>query len=294
MKMTEYNVESMESKVVRSTSSITTGPRTRKNATECQPNVSAPQLQPSSRFLLNFKQYIEKPVQEKKPSCPSDIASPECESLHFVAGSISNIERYRNHFQAPMPKTILSLGREFNEHGNLLNLNKGNSGRLRTSRTQDNIEAVRQSVNQSPEKGNRRCAQELGLRSTSVRTILKEELKTYLYKNQIVSYCKTSITPEKVSGLARPCVEKNCFGELKNAPYDFIGPCTSVYMFSPGTLSVSCSKERLLEKKGLREGFGVEEMLIVSISGPESLKSSNSSKRSSISVGSTSPPIDKK
>lgn len=59
---------------------------------------------------------------------------------------------------------------------------------------------------------------------------------------------------------------------------------------SPGTLSVSCSNERLLEKNGLSEGLGVEEMLIVSISGPESLRSSSSSNRSSISVGSTSPP----
>lgn len=59
---------------------------------------------------------------------------------------------------------------------------------------------------------------------------------------------------------------------------------------SPGTLSVSCSSERLLEKNGLSEGLGVDEMLIVSISGPESLRSSSSSNRSSISVGSTSPP----
>ena len=59
---------------------------------------------------------------------------------------------------------------------------------------------------------------------------------------------------------------------------------------SPGTLSVSCSRERLLEKNGLRDGLGVDEILIVSSSGPESLRSSNSSNRSSISVGSTSPP----
>ena len=96
--------------------------------------------------------------------------------------------RYRNHFhtrEAPTPKTILRLVRKLNEHGNLLNLNKGNSGRRRTARTQDNIEAVRQSVNQSPKKGYRRRAQELELRSTSVRRILKEELKMYPYKIQV-------------------------------------------------------------------------------------------------------------
>lgn len=50
------------------------------------------------------------------------------------------------------------------------------------------------------------------------------------------------------------------------------------------------NSERLLEKKGLRDGFGVEVILIVSTSGPLSDRSSNSSKRSSISAGSMSPP----
>lgn len=47
----------------------------------------------------------------------------------------------------------------------------------------------------------------------------------------------------------------------------------------------------LEEKKGLREGLGVEVMLMVSISGPESDNSSKSSRRSSISAGSMSPPF---
>lgn len=46
----------------------------------------------------------------------------------------------------------------------------------------------------------------------------------------------------------------------------------------------------LEQKKGLSEGFGVEPMLMVSTSGPESLYSSSSwSNRSSISAGSTVP-----
>lgn len=46
-----------------------------------------------------------------------------------------------------------------------------------------------------------------------------------------------------------------------------------------------------LEKNGRSDGFGVDRIDNVSKSGPESLKSSSSSKRSSISAGSTSPPI---
>jgi hypothetical protein len=60
---------------------------------------------------------------------------------------------------------------------------------------------------------------------------------------------------------------------------------------SPAMGKVSCcARERLLEKNGRSDGFGVDEMLIVSISGPESLISSSSSKRSAMSVGSMSPP----
>lgn len=58
----------------------------------------------------------------------------------------------------------------------------------------------------------------------------------------------------------------------------------------PGTLRVSWRRERLLEKNGRREGLGVDEMLIVSTSGPESLMSSSSSNRSSMSAGSMSVP----
>lgn len=48
-----------------------------------------------------------------------------------------------------------------------------------------------------------------------------------------------------------------------------------------------------LEKKGRSDGFGVDKIDNVSKSGPESLKSSSSSKRSSMSAGSMSPPLNK-
>lgn len=49
---------------------------------------------------------------------------------------------------------------------------------------------------------------------------------------------------------------------------------------------------RELEKNGRSDGFGVDKIDNVSKSGPESLKSSSSSKRSSISAGSISPPAE--
>lgn len=55
---------------------------------------------------------------------------------------------------------------------------------------------------------------------------------------------------------------------------------------------MSLTKDRDEEKYGRSDGFGVDEMLMVSTSGPESLKSSSSNK-SSISVGSISPPDTK-
>lgn len=59
----------------------------------------------------------------------------------------------------------------------------------------------------------------------------------------------------------------------------------------PGTFKLSWRRDLLEEKNGLREGLGVEVILIVSISGPESDNSSKSSRRSSISAGSMSPPF---
>ncbi|KAJ4446542.1 hypothetical protein ANN_13238 [Periplaneta americana] len=81
---------------------------------------------------------------------------------HFVA----RLEK------SPTLKTILRTAKKFNEKVFVLNLNKGSSGRLRTVRTQ-----VRMSVNQSPKTGYRKRARELKLRPTSIRRILKEELK---------------------------------------------------------------------------------------------------------------------
>jgi hypothetical protein len=53
-------------------------------------------------------------------------------------------------------------------------------------------------------------------------------------------------------------------------------------------LRSGANKDRLEAKKGLNDGFGVDVTLKVSISGPESLRSSSSSIKSSISPASIS------
>ena len=63
--------------------------------------------------------------------------------------------------------------------------NQTHSGRLKTSRTPDNIERVRDSVNQNPGTSIRRRSQELGLARESLRLILEDDLKLHPYRIQI-------------------------------------------------------------------------------------------------------------
>ena len=56
----------------------------------------------------------------------------------------------------PSPSTILSNVRKYSNAGKSLNLNKGNSGRRRTIRTAQNIDAVRYLLQQNPHVNARR------------------------------------------------------------------------------------------------------------------------------------------
>lgn len=55
-----------------------------------------------------------------------------------------------------------------------------------TVRTSENIAAVRTSVQKDPTTSNRHRAQELGLSVTSLRRILKEDLRFYPYKLSVI------------------------------------------------------------------------------------------------------------
>ena len=56
----------------------------------------------------------------------------------------------------PAKTTILENVRKYSNHGTSLNRNKNNSGRRRTARSRDNVEAVRHVLEQNPEVSSRR------------------------------------------------------------------------------------------------------------------------------------------
>ena len=93
-----------------------------------------------------------------------------------------------------------------NPWANFLNLiAKGNrethSGRPKTSRTQGNIAAARDSVVLGPNKSLRRRSQELGIDRESVRRILITDLHLYPYQIQI----KHKLTPDDMRKRVAMC-----------------------------------------------------------------------------------------
>lgn len=69
----------------------------------------------------------------------------------------ANVEHVRREFHLAYPqrdtphrRTIHRTVEKFNEHGTILNRNKGNSGRRITERTQENIATVRQLITHDP------------------------------------------------------------------------------------------------------------------------------------------------
>ena len=87
---------------------------------------------------------------------------------------------------------------KFRTHGTVHNLNRkdtnrqSHSGRPKSSRTPQNVAAVRDSVVHSPSKSVRRRSQELGINRESVRRILIADLHMYPHRIQI----KQKLTPD--------------------------------------------------------------------------------------------------
>ena len=102
--------------------------------------------------------------------------------------------RFKDHFNCrefPVSSVICGWVKKFRTHGTVNNLNakdknrQSHSGRPKSSRTQDNVAAVRDSVVRSPRKSVRRRSQELGINRESVRRILISDLHLYPYRIQI-------------------------------------------------------------------------------------------------------------
>ena len=84
---------------------------------------------------------------------------------------------------SPTKKTVYRTVKKFNEHGSIVNRNKGNSGRKITQRTEDNIELARQITAEHPRSSVRRNGS--GLANTTFHRILKKNLNMHPYKMQI-------------------------------------------------------------------------------------------------------------
>lgn len=73
--------------------------------------------------------------------------------------------------------------RKFEQRDEVKDLSR--SGYVRTVRTAENIQRVRESVVERPERSIKHRFQELGVCRTSLRTILKEDLHLRPYKFQL-------------------------------------------------------------------------------------------------------------
>ena len=77
--------------------------------------------------------------------------------------------------------TIWKINKKFNENGTILNLNKGKSGRRRTGRSEENINAVREAVENNPSTVS--CRKNgLGLNYVTFHRIIKLDLNWYPYR----------------------------------------------------------------------------------------------------------------
>ena len=111
--------------------------------------------------------------------------------MFIKAESVTSVQRaFRIHFQlglndpVPTRPTILQWTKNFRITGSTLK--KKVNERRRNVRTHENIEAVRQSVLQSPTRSSRKHASALRLSDRSVRRILHTDLKFHPYKIMVV------------------------------------------------------------------------------------------------------------
>lgn len=83
----------------------------------------------------------------------------------------------------PSRLTITRLVNKFEQYG--IVTDKAVPHRVRRARTEQNIQIVRQSVAEEPTLSTRRRSQQLGIKRTSLQTILKKDLCLFPYKVQI-------------------------------------------------------------------------------------------------------------
>ena len=95
------------------------------------------------------------------------------------------VRAYQEHFQGRSVSrvTVRRTIAKFCSHGTILNRNKGNSGRLVTKRTPENIQLVHQQIEEHEGVSTRR--NELDLSRSTIQRIIKKDLKYYPYKPKV-------------------------------------------------------------------------------------------------------------
>ena len=83
--------------------------------------------------------------------------------------------------EPPAKRTIYQIYLKFVYSGTTHNLNSSGSGRPRSSRSDENISAVKTVIDANPKKSVRRISAELQLSKTSVHGILSQDLELFAY-----------------------------------------------------------------------------------------------------------------
>jgi len=121
----------------------------------------------------------------------------------------------------PVHSMIYRWVNKFRAHGTVHSPNRkdthrqSHSGRPKSSRTPNNVAAVRDSVVHSPRKSVRRRSQELGINRKSVRRILIADFHMYPYRLQI----KQKLTPDD---MRKRVIMSQWFCDKINAVPDFL------------------------------------------------------------------------
>ncbi|KAF2369146.1 Protein of unknown function DUF4817 [Trinorchestia longiramus] len=110
--------------------------------------------------------------------------------INNVYAERKSLKEVQNEFEqrfpersSPTKKTVWKTVNKFRTHGTVSNLNKENSGRLKTLRTNENIERVRQVITENPKISKRKNGTELS--SPSFQRIVRNDLQYYPYRAKV-------------------------------------------------------------------------------------------------------------
>ena len=119
---------------------------------------------------------------------------------YFVTKSIQEVLRlFRIAFpgrHVPNSTTVWRNVRKYRQHGTSLNRNKGNSGRIKTGRSEENIEAVAQQLENNPHVSSRRNG--LGLPSATFNRITRLDLRWHPYQINVRHELKDNDYPRRL------------------------------------------------------------------------------------------------